>query len=68
MGDYPCGLSESGIDFSGNIAFETADDLTFTHSFLGAATHIFPGPSIMAKPDQNDSIVSGGAKVGHVGG
>ena len=58
MGDYPRGLPKSGIDFADNIAFETSDDLPFAHSFLGAAAHIFPGPSIKAKSDHNDSIKS----------
>jgi hypothetical protein len=46
-------------DFTSDISFEAAYDLSLAHSFLGTASHVFLGPVVITKPDHNDAIKSG---------
>ena len=43
-------------DFVCNVAFEATYDLALAQSLRGAATHVFPGPGIVTKPDQDDAV------------
>ena len=43
-------------DFACNVAFEATYDLALAQSLRGAATHVFPGPGIVTKPDQDDAV------------
>ena len=56
--EYLSRFLDGGVDFSGNIALETADDVTLTHSLSGSASHVCLGPEVMAESDHNDAIES----------
>ena len=44
------------VDFSSNIALETADDVAPAHSFCGSTTHVCLRPRVMAQPDDDYAI------------
>ena len=52
-------LSDGGVDFSGHITFETADDVALAHSLCGSTTHVCLGSGIMAQSDEDYAIESG---------
>ena len=43
-------------DFACNVAFEATYDLALAQSLRGAPPHVFPGPGIVTKPDQDDAV------------
>ena len=57
--EYLSRFLDGGVDFSGNIALETADDVTLTHSLSGSSPHVCLGPGVMRQSDKDDSIQSG---------
>jgi hypothetical protein len=61
MSSDGCGrwrVGECPIDLSGDVAFETADDLAFGQTFVGASLDIGLRAGIVAHPGQSDHIES----------
>ena len=49
--EYLGRLLDGRVDFSSNIAFETADDVALAHSLRGSTTHICLGAQLVTQPD-----------------
>ena len=47
------------VDFSSNIAFETADDVALAHSLFSSTLHVCLGPQLVTQPDHDDPIERG---------
>ena len=54
--EYLSRFLDGGVDFSGNIALETADDVTLTHSLSGSTSHVCLGPGVMTQSDEDYAI------------
>ena len=57
--EYLSRFLDGGVDFSGNIAFETADDVTLAHSLCGSSTDVCLGLRVMTQPDDDYAIERG---------
>ena len=56
---YLSRLLDGRVDFSGNIAFETADDITLAQSLGGSSTHVCLGLRVMTQSDDDYAIERG---------
>ena len=54
-------MTQGREDFAGDVAFETADDLSLAHPLPGAAVHVLPGPEVMPKPESTEGRREGWA-------
>ena len=50
LGECLSGLLDGRVDFSSNIAFETADDFSLAHSLGGSTTHVLLSPRFITQP------------------
>ena len=59
LDEYLGRVLDHRIDFPGDIALETTNDVALAHSLRGATTHIRLGPRVMAQSDYDYAMESG---------
>src|SRR4029450_6454274 len=59
---------EGGVDLSGDVALEAADDLAFAEAFGGASLDVGAGGLVVADADDGDDVEGGGGGSGAAGG
>ena len=53
---YLGGLTDDRVDFTSDIALETADDFDLAHTFCGSPTQVRLRPQVVAQPGDDYAI------------